>query len=84
MTYETWYVLVTGEAVSPAEVAPDETGALIHASGVPVAMRGPVPSTRGVYGNETQKVTAEAQPATEPAAVAAKPARRGYKTRAAD
>lgn len=45
---ETWYVLETGEAVDPKDVAPDASGHLVHKSGVKVAMRGAVPSSRGV------------------------------------
>jgi hypothetical protein len=49
---ETWYVLEDGAVVDPADVAPDQTGRLIHKSGVAVAMRGPVPHSRSVDPNE--------------------------------
>lgn len=46
---EAWYVLVNGDNADPSEVAPDKTGALVHQSGIAVAMRAPdVPHTRGV------------------------------------
>lgn len=45
---ETWYVLEDGSAVNPNEVAPNDNGRLVHASGALVAMRGDVPSSRGV------------------------------------
>lgn len=48
MTPATWYVLVDGRVVDPAEVSPDQTGALMHASGVAVATSGGVPRSRGV------------------------------------
>lgn len=87
MIYETWYVLETGEAVHPSEVAPDDTGVLRHTSGEAVKMRGPgVPFTRGVYGGDAaSKVTEDvkADDAAKPADTA-KPLRRGYKTRTAD
>ena len=45
---ETWYVLEDGAYADPNEVAPDAMNVLRHKSGVAVAMRGQVPSTRGV------------------------------------
>lgn len=36
---ETWYVLENGNVADPSECAPAENGALVHASGVKVAMR---------------------------------------------
>jgi hypothetical protein len=46
---ETWYVLEDGRTVDPSDVAPDDSGVLVHISGVPVAMRSPgVPLSRGV------------------------------------
>lgn len=44
---ETWYILVDGKVVSPADVVTDAKGALF-CKGVAVAMRGDVPSTKGV------------------------------------
>ncbi|HYD66177.1 hypothetical protein [Azospirillum sp.] len=60
---DTWYVLEDGRTVDPSEVALDEGGALVHASGVPVAMRAPgVPRTRGVDpAAERAKAEAAAQ-----------------------
>lgn len=51
---ETWYVLEDGTAVHPSEVAPNETGALAHKSGL-VAMRddGETPRSVGVDVNDT-------------------------------
>lgn len=48
MQTETWYVLKDGAVVSPSEVSPGKDGGLVHKSGVAVAMRGDVPSTRSV------------------------------------
>lgn len=72
---ETWYVLESGRAVSPAEVQRGDDGRLIHVDG-PVAMRGDVPMTRSVdpEAEAAKYATREAKPA-EPA--------RGYKTRGA-
>jgi hypothetical protein len=65
---ETWYVLESGAVADPNEVAPDETGALRHNSGVAVAMRGPVPSSRGVDADtERAKAAAEAAEKAEEA-----------------
>lgn len=60
---ETWYVLEDGRSVDPNEVAPNEAGALIHSSGVAVAMRSPgVPHSRGVDVNaERAKAEADAK-----------------------
>jgi hypothetical protein len=49
---ETWYVLEDGSVVDPNECAPDEAGRLVHKSSAAVAMRGHVPSTRGVDPEE--------------------------------
>ena len=43
-----WYVLEDGSAVDPAEVTTGENGMLFHKRGT-VAMRGNVPSSRGIY-----------------------------------
>lgn len=52
---ETWYVLEDGSAVDPREVTSDDNGKLVHSSGVAVAMRGDVPSSRGVdVGDEVK------------------------------
>jgi hypothetical protein len=58
MTQETWYVLEDGKSVHPDEVAPNEAGALVHKSGVAVAMKGQVPHTRGVYPDQERAKTA--------------------------
>ena len=49
---ETWYLLEDGTCVSPNEVSPDKAGVLRNKSGAAVAMRGHVPSTRGVDPDE--------------------------------
>jgi len=73
---ETWYILTNGAFVHPDEVAPDDSGALVHSSGVHVAMRGNVPSTRSMYPAdiEAQSVTRE---------IVAEPKKHGYVTRKA-
>ena len=43
-----WYVLEDGSAVDPADVTTGENGRLIHKRGA-VAMRGDVPTSRGIY-----------------------------------
>lgn len=73
---ETWYLLRDGRTVDPAEVAPGASGRLVHVSGVEVAMRGDVPSTRSIDPEE------ERQKSTTRELTAAKPAR-GYTTRKA-
>lgn len=55
---ETWYVLEDGNVVDPGEVAPDESGVLRHKNGAAVAMRGDVPSTRGVDADEERAKSA--------------------------
>ena len=72
---ETWYVLADGNLASPADVVSDSKGLLHHKNGVAVAMRGDVPSTRGVDADAERakpKKTRDMQP-EEP--------KRGYKTR---
>ena len=49
---ETWYVLEDGSAADPRDVAPDDAGVLRHTSGVAVAMKGQVASSRGVDPEE--------------------------------
>lgn len=49
---ETWYVLEDGSVADPSAVAPDAAGVLHHKDGRKVAMRGEVPSTRGVDADE--------------------------------
>ena len=71
--WETWYVLEDGSVADPREVAPDNTGALRHASGVAVAMRGPAPSSRGVDA-DVERAKAKAKDVTPAPA-------RTYKTR---
>lgn len=48
---ETWYVLEDDSVVHPGEVTTEADGSLTHKSGK-VAMRGDVPSTRGVEVDE--------------------------------
>lgn len=68
---ETWYVTEGGDSVDPNEVAPDEKGLLRHKSGAAIAMKGDVPSSRGVDPDEER---AKAKPVkAEPKAT--------YKTR---
>ncbi len=71
---ETWYVLVDGSVANPADVVSDAKGLLHHKNGVAVAMRGDVPSSRGV------DVEAEAAPKVTREVTADKP-KRTYKTR---
>lgn len=81
---ETWYVLEDGSAVDPNECAPDESGALVHSGGVPVAMRGDTPHSRGVDVDDAKPFGAK-PPATAPAAkpkdMRAQQPKHGYKTR---
>lgn len=50
---ETWYVLEDGSCADPREVSAGKTpGSLVGKSGVAVAMRGDVPSTRSVDPHE--------------------------------
>jgi len=72
---ETWYVLEDGSVVDPAEVSPGQGESLVHRSGVRVARRGDVPSTRSIIPDEERAKYATRE------AVPEKPAR-GYKTRA--
>lgn len=60
---ETWYVLENGVAADPSEVAPDGSGVLRHKSGIAVAMRGQVPSTRGVDPEQERAKSARKKPA---------------------
>jgi hypothetical protein len=60
---ETWFVLEDGTYVDPNEVAPDEMSVLRHKSGVAVAMRGQVPSTRGVDPDKERAKVREVKPA---------------------
>jgi hypothetical protein len=72
MKTETWYVLEDGTKADPKDVAPDDSGALRHSSGVAVAMRGDVPRTSGT-GEPAAKVRE---------VKAAKAKGEGYQTRA--
>lgn len=81
---ETWYVLEDGSVADPADVVPTDGNLMMHKDGVLVAMRGDVPSTRGVDADEER---AKVKPAPERAegrttreALPEKP-KRGYKTR---
>jgi len=69
---ETWYILEDGTTVDPNEVAPNDSGALLHKSGAAVAMRGDVPSTRSVDPEEL-RAKAKDLKAQQP--------KRGYHTR---
>lgn len=51
---ETWYVLEDGEVAHPSQIKPDAKDNLKHKDGRMVAMRGEVPSTRGVHPEEHQ------------------------------
>jgi hypothetical protein len=75
MTRATWYVLEDGSVADPKEVAPYKDGRLRHTSGRYVAMRGDVPSSRGVDEDVERKNAAKVAPDEAP--------RRGYKTREA-
>lgn len=69
---ETWYVLEDGNFADPNETKIDDTGRLVHKSGIAVAMRGQVPSTRGVDPEEERAKSKELKPES---------GKRGYKTR---
>lgn len=56
---ETWYVLEDGNVADPNECSSDDKGVLTHKSGAKVAMRGDVPSSRGVDLDEEGKALAE-------------------------
>ena len=75
---ETWYILTDGNVANPADIVSDAKGALFHKNGVAVAMRGDVPSTKGVDVEEQ-----EAAPKVTREVVADKPTKRTYKTRTA-
>lgn len=75
MTQSTWYVLEDGSVADPNEVALDKDGRLRHASGRYVAMRGDVPSSRGVDADAERKKASKVAPDEAP--------KRGYKTREA-
>lgn len=72
----TWYVLEDGTVVDPAEVSPDATGALRHKNGTAVAMRGDVPSSRGVDPDEERS---KAKPKSK--AMKAENPKQPYRTR---
>lgn len=75
---DTWYKLENGEVVSPADVAPDKSGALVHKSGVAVAMNGSVPHSFGVELDDKGKRIDAADDAKE---LEPEPKKSGYKTR---
>ena len=77
---ETWYILTDGNVANPADIVSDAKGALFHKNGVAVAMRGDVPSTKGVDLDALPEVVA---PKVTREVVADKPAKRTYKTRTA-
>lgn len=73
---ETWYVLEDGKVADPREVTTGSDGRLVHVSGALVAMRGDVPSSRGVDPDEERAAVGDGSKDVKPA----KPGR-GYKTR---
>lgn len=79
---ETWYVLEDGTPANPNDVAPDDSGRLVHKSGVPVAVGPHGPRSTGV---DVQVPKKEAPPKKEASydtreATSDKP-KRTYKTR---
>ena len=94
---ETWYVLEDGNMADPNEVAPDDSGALRHKSGIAVAMKGDVPHTSGVDAEEERakkpgkaataappneaRTTLHMKPVSEPKELQPEPAKSTYKTR---
>lgn len=74
--HDTWYVLENGQPANPDECAPDASGRLVHKSGVPVAMRGDVPRSRGMSADEIAALGSNRE-------LKAAPAAKGYRTRAA-
>jgi len=82
---ETWYVLEDGSAVDPNEVAPDAKGVLRHGNGMAIAMRGQVPSTRGVNPEEERSKAALRRNVVDDRSKEMKPeeSKRSYKTREA-
>ncbi len=56
----TWFVLEDGSVVDPNDCMPDDSGALRHKGGVPVARRGDAYSSRGVDLREMQPKPAKA------------------------
>lgn len=84
---ETWYVLEDGRVADPRDVTPcPETPSgerLLHADGVAVAMRGDVPSTRGVDpAAERERLAAERARAMDSGAAGKPYANREMKTAA--
>ncbi len=64
---ETWYILESGDVADPAHVVSDDKGLLYHKDGVAVAMRGDVPSTKGVDADaERAKYTTRELTADKP------------------
>lgn len=82
---ETWYVLEGGGVADPRDVAPDSKGVLRAKGGTAVAMRGEVPSTRGVDPEAERAKGKPKDKSDEPKAAAKdmKPEqpKRGYSTR---
>ena len=74
--HTTWYVLENGEPANPDHVAPDQSGRLVHKSGVPVAMLGDVPRTRGMSAEDISALGSNRE--MKPA-----PTGKGYRTRGA-
>lgn len=75
--HTTWFVLENGEPVNPDHVVPAAGGRLVHAkSGVPVAMRGDVPMSRGMSAEDVAALGEDRE--MKPASTG-----RGYRTRSA-
>jgi hypothetical protein len=51
----TWYVMEDGSVADPSDISPTPEGKLKHKDGRLVAMRGEVPSTRGVHAEDREK-----------------------------
>lgn len=73
--HTTWYVLENGSPANPDDCAPDASGRLVHKSGIPVAMRGAVPSSRGMSAEDIAALGSNRE--MKPA-----PSGKGYRTRA--
>lgn len=81
---ETWYVLEDGNVADPNECTVNEKGYLVHESGIAVAMRGEVPSSRGVDIEDGVPVGINREVKPEKPAKTPKGAKAGtYKTREA-
>lgn len=68
---ETWYVLDDGDVVSPADVEVGKGGALKHADGRAVQMKGDVPRTRSIDPAAIERGRARAKADADAAAAKA-------------